>query len=262
MSFQEPRVWRAAVPAPTRLARWVAWHHPEVWPAVLAAVAWCLLVALAAPRGDNGVAVHYAETHHHTSAPTMSANSVPGLVWWTVMVVAMMVPLTLPAVRTVALNSLWARRYRGVGLYLLAYTTAWVGLGALALAAREAGERWSGMTVHNSPPALGAVLLVAAGWELTRWKRRALRTAHRTMPLAPRGRRADLSCISWGLVSARRCAGSCWAVMLVMTITHNLAVMALLTGVSLADRYRRRPALRASAAVLAGLAVVVLGALW
>jgi hypothetical protein len=48
--------------------------------------------------------------------------------------------------------------------------------------------------------------------------------------------------------------------MLLMTITHNLAVMALLTGVSLADRYRRRPALHASAAVLAGLPVMVLGA--
>lgn len=261
MSAQEPRLWRAAVPAPTRLARWVAWHHPEVWPALLAALAWGLLVALAA-RGDNGVAVQHAETHHHTGAATMNPGSAPGLVWWTVMVVAMMVPLTLPAVRTVALNSLWARRYRGVGLFLLAYTAAWVGLGTLALAARGAGERWSGMAVHDSLPALGAVLLVAAGWELTRWKRRALRTAHRTMPLAPRGRRADLSCISWGLISARRCAGSCWAVMLVMTITHNLAVMALLTGVSLADRYSRRPALRASAAVLAGLAVVVLGAPW
>jgi hypothetical protein len=95
----------------------------------------------------------------------MGANSAPGLVWWTVMVVGTMVPLTLPAVRTVALNSLQARRYRGVGS-----TSSPIRRPGSASAPSpwRPGGLASAGRVHDSPPAFGTALLVAAGWELTR----------------------------------------------------------------------------------------------
>jgi predicted metal-binding integral membrane protein DUF2182 len=239
-----------AARAPVGFGRWVAWH-PEAWPGAVTVSAWWLVLVWRPHSHTAGVA-----PHHHAAGTDMGGSL--HLAWWTVMVVAMMVPLTLPATRTVAFNSLWRRRHRAVAIFLLGYTASWVGLGAGMLLTRGIGEAWSGVAWHGSSVVVASALLGAAAWELTPWKRRALRAAHRTMPLAPRGGRANRDCLVWGLVTARRCAASCWPVMLTMTLTHEVGVMAALTGVSLVDRYRQRPSLAASAAVFAGLAVVIL----
>jgi Predicted metal-binding integral membrane protein (DUF2182) len=231
--------------------RRVIWPYPEAWPAALVICAWWLVVLWRPQSHSAGVAPH----QHAASTGT---NGLPPLIWWVVMVIAMMVPLTLLAARTVAFNSLWRRRHRAVAIFLLTYIMSWVAVAAVMALARRVGESWSGVAWHDAPVAVASALLGAAAWQLTPWKRRTLRASHRTMPLAPRGWHADRDCVRWGLVTARGCTGSCWPVMLIMTLTHHIGVMAALTGLSLIDRYSLRPRLAPGAAVLAGLAVVTL----
>ena len=103
---------------------------------------------------------------------------------WTLMVVAMMVPAALPAVQHVAVNSLRWRRRRAVATYLAVYTVIWVAFGAVLIAV---SPLWSGV---DGRLVLAVALALAAGWQLTVHKRRALRDCHRPSPLPPRGRRA------------------------------------------------------------------------
>lgn len=56
-----------------------------------------------------------------------------GLAAWTLMVVAMMVPVTLPAVRYVGLNSMRRRQQRAMVLYTAVYVGIWALFGLTAL---------------------------------------------------------------------------------------------------------------------------------
>jgi predicted metal-binding membrane protein len=210
-----------------------AWSHPELGAAAGAAAAWGLLGAHA--------------LHPHTGTEPY----VLALSGWVVMVAAMMVPGTLADVRRLALASIWDRRRRTIAVFLGAYVTAWVGFGALALAALPL----LGLGV-------GVLLAGAAAWELSTPKWRAVRGCHLIDPLPPRGSRADAACARAGFRYARRCVASCWPLMLAMAAAGHLALglMALATVVVTAEKTVSRSArLRGpAAAVLAGAAVVVL----
>jgi predicted metal-binding membrane protein len=108
----------------------------------------------------------------------------------------------------------------------------------------------------------GVLLAVAATWELTSWKWRAVRRCHLIQPMPPRGAAADAACAREGLRYGARCVGACWAPMLAMVAAGHLAVglMALLTLVLSAEKIVVRSArLRGpAAAALAGAAVLAL----
>jgi predicted metal-binding membrane protein len=213
--------------------RRVTWSHPELSAAAVAAAAWALLAAHA--------------LHPHTGLePYLAALS-----GWIVMATAMMVPGALADLRRVALSSLWDRRQRTIAIFAGAYLTVWTAFGALALAA--------------VPPAglgSGALLAVAAVWELVPPKWRALRRCHLVAPLPPRSARADAACAREGLRHGWRCVASCWPAMLAMAAAGHLALglMALLTALITLEKLAVRKArLRGpAAAVLAGAAVVAL----
>lgn len=215
----------------------LAWR-PEWWLTAVAAAGWLGLLVLA------------------VAAPGAHRPAGPGaLPHWTLMSVAMMLPLALPAARHVGLNSLRSRRGRAMGLYAAAYLLVWVGFGVLALAVSAPAVR--------SPTALAvpAVLLLAAGWQLTPYKRRAILACRRTVPLPPVGRRADAACLRFGLLQAWRCVVSCWPVMLLMAVAGHLhvAVMAALTAALLAEERSKRATdvLRPLAVAFAAAAVVL-----
>lgn len=179
---------------------------------------------------------------------------------WLVMVGAMMVPPALPLARHVALNSKRHRRRRASLLFVVSSLAPWVAAGLVVvtlagLAGASEHRRWL----------LGGSLLLAAVWELTPAKKRALKACHRTIPLPPDGRKADRACIKLGLRYSRACFGACWALMLPMALVGHAGVvlMVLATGIAVAEEivrkgYRLAPA----AAVLltvAGTMVLVLG---
>ena len=211
--------------------RRIAWSHPELPAAAVAAGAWVLLVA-------------HAQHPHGSWEPYFAS-----LAGWMVMAVAMMVPGALADVRIIALASMWRRRQRTIVLFLGSYVCVWIGFGAVAI----------GVAAEASA---GALLALAAVWELTAWKWRAVRRCHLIEVLPPHGAKADAACAREGLRYGWRCVVSCWPLMLTMAAAGHQAValMALLTVVVAAEKIVVRSArLRApAAAALAGAALLAL----
>lgn len=197
-----------------------------------------------------------------TVVPALHAAALkpPAVATWAVMAVAMMGPMALPAVRHVARNSVRTRRGRAMGLYFAVYAAVWIGFGILALA----GERLATHTFDIDRSALLATALaLAAAWQITRVKRRALFACTRTVPLPPVGRRADVACVRFGLLQGRRSVVSCWALMLVMVAVGHASLpwMVGLTGFILFEELTLvgRETLPSAAIGLAIAAVLVAG---
>jgi predicted metal-binding membrane protein len=236
-------------PARRRLALTLQWR-PEWRVAAVAAVAWLALLA--------GIGMQRA----HLGPEHSPAGVMAGLPGWSLMVVAMMVPVTLPAVRYVGLNSMRRRRQRAMALYTAVYVGVWALFGVTALGLDHLVRVHAGL---GEPVLLAGTLAVAAVWQLTRAKRRALFACGRTVPLPPRGLRADAGCARFAVLHARRCIQSCWAIMLVMVaVGHSSLVwMVALTALVVAEELtvRGRRLTRPAAALLAvAAAAVALGA--
>jgi predicted metal-binding membrane protein len=212
------------------------WRHPEWWAMGLSALAWLLLVVLPAGSG-------------HASHALPSATAL-----WLLMVVAMMVPLVLEPIRATAARSLWRRRHRAIGGFLLGYVGPWLIVGGVISVVEVA----LGVTERLDPTA-GAALgfAVAAVWQLAPRKWQALQACHRTAPLAPRGWRADRDCVRYGWSIGRSCVVSCWALMLACVLAgHSLPAMMVAATVATADRYLVRPEQPLIFSVLFGIALV------
>ena len=158
-----------------------------------------------------------------------------GMADWSLMVVAMMVPLVAASVRMVAARSLWRRRHRAVIAFLASYLLLWSLAGWVTLAVVT--PLLGGL---DSPLAVTAALLVAAAWQGTSFKQRALMACHRTAPLAPHGWRASRDCIHYGVLTGLRCVASCWAMMLACALAHHsILVMAAASSVAWSERSTR-----------------------
>jgi predicted metal-binding membrane protein len=184
-----------------------------------------LVVVHASPAQTHGS--HASHLAGGTAAATATATPAfaAALGGWALMSVAMMTPATLPAIRHVGLNTIRRRRRWAMTVYLAAYLAVWVGLGVLALAV----ERAARATGSSSRSLVVATLVVATGWQLTRWKRRALGACRRTVPLPPEGWRADTACASFGGRQAARCVVTCWPLMLLAAVVGHGGVVALVT---------------------------------
>jgi predicted metal-binding membrane protein len=186
---------------------------------------------------------------------------VAGLPMWAVMSSAMMLPAALPAVRHVAVNSLRWRRGRAIAEFLTVYLATWTAYGVLVLGALALAGQVQSMIL------IPLALALAAAWQLTQSKRRALRACHLSSPLPLRGWRASAGVARFGLRNGGACLGSCWAIMLLSAVVTSgrLLWMLALTALVCAEKLSNRPALatRRTAALLgsgalgAGLLAVV-----
>lgn len=273
------RSWLAAA------LRW----RPE-WPfAVFVVLAWVALAVIPGMHGEisgvvaakedggraSGVpsdhAAHELAGHHHERHGPENGQAMPtadatprsigilgALGGWTLMTVGMMVPVTLPAVRHVGLNSLRSRRWRAMTVYVAVYVGVWIVFGMVALTGEWTAREIAGL---DSRVLLALALIMAAIWQLTRIKRRALFACRRTVPLPPVGWRADAGCARFALLQGWRCVVSCWALMPVMLFAGHTALvwMAVLTALILVEELTRAGwrLLRPSAAALAFAAGLV-----
>ncbi len=218
--------------------RRLLWFRPELPWALLAGLAWALLLL----TGDLPLQGGRSHVQHDSTS----------LTHWATMVTAMMLPATLPMLRGISQGSLWRRRFRAPAVFVAAYLLIWVALGALAIAF------WSLLKPHLSIETTSAsaiVLLGGAVWQLTRWDARFVKGTHRELSLAARGRAADLSCARYGAYHAGQCVGSCWPLMLAMVPGHGWGLMLGATAISSWERLARRPQLRRCAVAVLGLAV-------
>jgi predicted metal-binding membrane protein len=177
-----------------------------------------------------------------------------GLPMWGLMAVAMMLPTALPAVRHVEVNSLYWRRRRAMLEFTAVFLAIWALFGVAVLGALAA---WS---PTGSAAALAAALALAALWQLTPLKLRALRACHRSAALPPRGWRATAGVARFGLRNGGACLASCWALMLTMATVGStrLAWMACLTGIATVEKLSLKP-VRTSRRLAVLLAVAALG---
>jgi predicted metal-binding membrane protein len=245
--------------------RWFAWRHPE-WPwACLAAGAWIVLLVDEVWPEPSTPATDSAMGHPMRSGMSMESRvggphshqhhdlSSAGMGFWMLMTVAMMVPAALPIIREVSLQSIWTRRYRSAAMFLVGYLSVWGAFGALAFGTWTlAAPSLSSV----SAVVAGGALFGAAGWGLSRTKRRCLKRCHRYLPQAPRGRAADGACLGFGLYHARQCVGVCWPIMLVMVPSHAFVLMLLLATLVTWERLARLPRLRVGAVLLAAAGVI------
>jgi predicted metal-binding membrane protein len=260
---------RAARPSAWRRLRW---RHPELSLLTVAVAAWLAVVILHLTMPSHAGAQHcsmapHGVGHHHgTMSVDVLADGCVGvssgamefpdsIALWAVMAAAMMLPTTLPAARSIALNGRWNRRHRGQALFAVGYLAVWSAFGALALtAAWLIGPKAVGAL------AVSALLATAAAWELTRRKRFFLRACHRVRALPADGWRADRACVGEGLRNGLQCAGACGPMMLPMALApHALWLMVVLFGVVVGEKWVTKGVdhLRLFAAVLAVVAVIV-----
>lgn len=244
-------------------------RRPETAAMAVVAVAWVVLVLITAqgtrlgglpnmsgmsgmPRAADGPGMGQISP----SPPGMWSQAASALPFWVLMAIAMMGPAALAGVRHTAVNSLSWRRRRAMTEFCAAYLLVWAAFGFLALAGTMR------LPTAGQVPVLGAVLTAAAAWELTSFKRRALRGCHRSVPLPPRGWRAEAGAVRFGLRNGGACLGSCWCLMLVMTVAPagQLLWTIALTVIMTAEKLRQRPRLITEAAA-AALAIAALAAL-
>jgi predicted metal-binding membrane protein len=185
-----------------------------------------------------------------------SASALTEAPMWALMAVGMMVPAATPAVRHVAGKSLWWRRRRAVLEFLLVFVGLWFLCSALVLGLLSS---WGPV---SSPYALAVALSLAAFWQLTPMKQRALRACHRSRPLPPRGWRASTGVANFALHNGTACLASCWAMMLAagLAAPGTLLWMGAMTGVMAAEKTAEAPQ-RAARQVAALLSAAALGVL-
>jgi predicted metal-binding membrane protein len=224
---------RAAYSVVPLKVRRIGWRHPEWWVILIAAAAWALILRHA--------------THAHT-VPSVGHTIIAAAV----MVAAMMLPLTLANVRHVALSSLWRRRHRAMAAFLVGYLCCWAVVqtviqGTLGFLAPLLG--WTLVA--------GLVMVTAVLWEISPGRKRRLRRCGLTVPLAPRGWRADTACVRYGVITGFSCVTTCWALMAaVAAFSHNVLVMAVVFGVQISDRYQRRPSPRLTSLAILGVCLL------
>ena len=218
-------------------------------PALIAA-AWLAILAAQATGAAGAL-------HHHAlieGGPPLWAAIPLFMLGWSVMVVAMMVPASLPTMRLVESAAATLARPRHARLaFLVAFGFAWVAFGLLAFL----GD----MVLHNvddTTPWLAArpwlieagVLALAGGYQFMPSKRRSLAACRHLADPASSAAFLQDGAARAGLRHGLDCLGSSWALMLLMFAEGFGSPwwMAALTGVMVYETAGRHGQ-RASAAV-------------
>jgi predicted metal-binding membrane protein len=191
----------------------------------------------------------YGHLLHHELAAGLDISVAVGAtaftLGWTLMIVAMMLPSSLPLVVTfAALVGRRAHPGRLVALLLLGYLLVWAGFGFVAWAADRA--------VHAAVDALpwlaahpqlilGATLLVAGLWQFSPLRDRCLDECRSPLGFVMnrwRGVSERREALLMGVAHGAFCVGCCWSLMLVMfgVGISSLTAMLVLGGLTAVEK--------------------------
>ena len=253
-----PPAWRLAAPDRHRLR--LFGPAAAAWLVLLLQGRGMLPPALCLSPVSSAPSRYFSEWQAFLASPAFAGT----LQTWSLMLVAMMMPLLGGPLFQIEARSLPSRRGRGRALFLAGYGLAWAAaLGAmmaLLVGLRSLGPGWA------APFVAPGLLVLAAWWQGTSFKRRALTACHRPAELRAFGWPGAADCVAFGLAHGAACAGSCGVAMLALIAAgHDLAAMAVVALILLVERYEMRPQVFASQILLlllafAGLAAVATGA--
>lgn len=169
------------------------------------------------------------------SAMTGSALTqlLAGFLLWTVMMVAMMLPTALPAIRM--FGTFAEKRVPVVGRvvatswFILGYAAIWAGYALVAAAGQVVLSR-SGLFApasHGASIALSAALLLTAGaFQFSRLKEACLSQCRSPFPfLLAHWRDGNLGALRLGARHGSYCLGCCWALMGLMWIFGSMNLL-------------------------------------
>ena len=228
--------------------------------------AW-LIAAIAQLTGNAGA------LHHHAlieGGPPLWVAIPLFLVAWQVMIAAMMLPASVPALRVfAALSGGLSRPGLAMVAFLVAYALVWTAVGLAAF--------MGDVALHNfvdATPFLGArpwlieagVLTLAGAYQFVPLKRRGLAACRHPAGQVPAGTGPEVRAARHGLRHALNCVVCSWALMLLMFAAGfaNLwwmTALAVLMAYETIGRHGQRAAV-AAGGVLLGLAALVVVTGW
>jgi predicted metal-binding membrane protein len=200
--------------------------------------AWAAAV-LATASGRAGLLHHDALLDH---GPPFWVAVALFLLSWLAMIVAMMLPSSLPMVRHYAFVTQRQGRPGDVRRFLAGYGFVWLAFGYVAFGAdlglHHVADRTTWINAHPWVVA-GSVLVGAGAFQFTALKERCLTNCrHPAAYLMHQRLRGIHDPLRLGIGHGLDCLGCCWALMLVMFAAGvaNLAWMAGLSGVMLYEK--------------------------
>jgi predicted metal-binding membrane protein len=216
----------------------------RVPPVIIAAIVAAWAVAIAADLTGASHLLHH-DTLIEGDLPLLAGVTIFVLAWQ-LMIVAMMLPSSLPLVRMFRVVSVrQPHPGRATAALIAGYAAVWTGFG-LAAFFLDAGVHRTVDTLPwlgRHPELLSAsVLLLAGAFQFSDLKDRCLRECRHPGPfLISRYDRGARAAIGLGLAHGLFCMGCCWALMLVgfATGVANLWWMAALTAVMVYEKTGR-----------------------
>jgi predicted metal-binding membrane protein len=134
---------------------------------------------------------------------------------WMLMIVAMMLPMSIPALAHIRLSTFAHVRWRAMALFLAGYGAVWL-LAGWVMKAIDMLLRNAATDLHLTAVATAAVLALV--WQVSPAKQRCLNRCHDHRPLAAFGWPAARDALGLGLRHGTWCVGSCWALMLLVLL--------------------------------------------
>jgi predicted metal-binding membrane protein len=182
---------------------------------------------------------------HAGGAAPLPTEAAMFTVGWLLMIIAMMLPSSIPLVIT--FRALVGRRRhpgRLVGLLLLGYLVVWTafGLGAWFLD-RGVHAVVASVPLLMAQPQLilASTLLVAGAWQFSPWRDRCLDACRSPLGFLVgrwRGRDERREALAMGIAHGAFCVGCCWSLMLVMfgVGLGSLAIMLVVGGLTAVEK--------------------------
>jgi predicted metal-binding membrane protein len=191
----------------------------------------------------------YGHYLHHEGVggvnTSMAVGAAAFTLGWTLMIVAMMLPSSVPLVVTfAALVGRRAQPARLVALLLLGYLLVWAGFGFVAWAAdrgvHAAVDALPWLAAHPQL-ILAATLLVAGLWQFSPLRDRCLDECRSPLGFVLnrwRGVSEQREALAMGLAHGAFCVGCCWSLMLVMfgVGVSSLTAMLVLGGLTAVEK--------------------------
>lgn len=204
----------------------------------IALAAWLALVVW-----DGSPYGHYLHHDDALTAPILGAGLFT--VGWILMIVAMMLPSSIPLVTTFAALTARRRQPRAlVALLLVGYLLVWAAFGLAAwLADRGVHEAVAAVPWLAERPQLiiGSTLLAAGLWQFSPLRDRCLDACRSPLGFVMnrwRGSSERREALTMGIAHGAFCVGCCWSLMLVMfgVGLGSLTLMLVLGGLTAIEK--------------------------